>query len=100
MAMYLLSADDEYHGEEHIGEKMGFFRRYQQGFERGFEKFRDGYRRALGIALHSPKLFAASFLAFCVFVRFARRRSRPRFLSEGRRRADSPAHARSHRSAH
>src|SRR3981189_777162 len=66
MAMYLLSSDDEYHGEEHIGEKMGFFRRYQQGFERSFEKFRDGYRRALGIALHSPKLFAASFLAFCV----------------------------------
>jgi len=23
---------DEYHSEDHIGEKMGFFRRYQQGF--------------------------------------------------------------------
>src|SRR5712664_365321 len=28
LAMYLLSSEDEYHGEEHVGEKMGFFRRY------------------------------------------------------------------------
>src|SRR2546427_3248151 len=67
LAMYLLSSEDEYHAEEHAGEKMGFFRRYQQGFERSFEKFREGYRRALGVALHSPKLFSACFLAFCVF---------------------------------
>jgi len=36
LAMYLLSSEDEYHAEEHVGEKMGFFRRYQQGFERKF----------------------------------------------------------------
>jgi len=65
LAMYLLSAEDEYQPDEHAGEKMGFFRRYQQGFERGFEKFREGYRRALGLALHSPRLFAACFLVFC-----------------------------------
>src|SRR6266568_4495351 len=65
LAMYLLSAEDEYHEEEHRGEKMGFFRRYQQGFERNFEKFREGYRGALRIALRSPKLFAACFLGFC-----------------------------------
>src|SRR4030088_1171143 len=65
MAMYLLSSDDEYHGEEHIGEKVGFFRRYQQGFERNFEKFRAGYRGALGAALRSPVLFSVCFLAFC-----------------------------------
>src|SRR2546430_15006622 len=65
--MYLLSTEDEYHADEPIGEKMGFFRRYQQGFERSFEKFREGYRKALGVALHSPKLFAVCFLAFCVF---------------------------------
>src|SRR5438093_8984836 len=58
LAMYLLSAEDEYRADEHVGEKMGFFRRYQQGFERSFEKFRSGYQRALGIALQSPKLFA------------------------------------------
>jgi CzcA family heavy metal efflux pump len=66
LAMYLLSSEDEYHADEHAGEKMGFFRRYQQGFERSFENFRSGYRRALRIALHSPMLFSASFLAFCV----------------------------------
>jgi len=67
LAMYLLSSEDEYRAEEHAGEEMGFFRRYQQGFERSFEKFREGYRGALRVALHSPKLFAACFLAFCVF---------------------------------
>src|SRR5712672_3363612 len=65
LAMYLLSSEDEYHPEEHLGEKMGFFRRYQQGFERNFEKFRAGYRGALGAALRSPVLFSICFLAFC-----------------------------------
>jgi CzcA family heavy metal efflux pump len=65
LAMYLLSSEDEYHAEEHIGEKMGFFRCYQQGFERNFEKFRAGYRGALGAALRSPVLFSVCFLAFC-----------------------------------
>src|SRR5437763_6974026 len=67
LAMYLLSSEDEYHAEDHVGEKQGILRRLQQGFERAFEKFREGYRRALGVALHSPKLFSACFLAFCVF---------------------------------
>src|SRR6267142_354678 len=67
LAMYLLSSEDEYQAENHIGEKMGFFRRYQQAFEKGFESFREGYRRALRTALHSPRLFAACFLAFCGF---------------------------------
>jgi CzcA family heavy metal efflux pump len=66
LAMYLLSSEDEYHPEEHIGEKMGFFRRYQQGFERSFEKFRTGYRGALGAALRSPGLFSGCFLLFCI----------------------------------
>ena len=66
LAMYLLSSEDEYHAEEHIGEKMGFFRRYQQGFERGFEKMREGYRDALGAALRSPGVFSICFLAFCI----------------------------------
>jgi multidrug efflux pump subunit AcrB len=65
LAMYLLSSEDEYHTDEHAGQKMGFFRRYQQGFERNFEKFREGYRGALGAALRSPVLFSACFLAFC-----------------------------------
>jgi CzcA family heavy metal efflux pump len=66
LAMYLLSADDEYHPELHKGETMGFFRRYQQKFERGFEYLRDRYRDALTTALENSKLFAGCFLAFCV----------------------------------
>ena len=66
MAMYLLSSEDEYHADEHAGERMGFFRRYQQGFERAFERFRSGYRHALTSALQHSRPFAVCFLAFCV----------------------------------
>ena len=66
MAMYLLSAEDEYQADLHQGEKMGLFRRYQQAFERSFERFRSAYRRALGSTLQHAWMFAACFLAFCV----------------------------------
>jgi multidrug efflux pump subunit AcrB len=66
MAMYLLSADDEYHAELHQGEKMGFFRRYQQAFEHTFERFRTGYRNALSAAMNHAVLFSVCFLIFCV----------------------------------
>ncbi len=66
LAMYLLSSEDEYRADQHMGEKMGFFRRYQQGFERAFERFRAGYRQALTTALRHAWLFAACFLTFCV----------------------------------
>src|SRR5260221_202871 len=66
LAMYLLSSDDEYHADEHTGEKQGFLRRCQQAFERGFENLREHYRHALNYALSTPKLFSAFFLAFCV----------------------------------
>jgi CzcA family heavy metal efflux pump len=66
MAMYLLSSEDEYKPEEHVGERQGFFRRYQQKFEHGFETFREGYRRGLMSVLDWPKLFGACFLIFCV----------------------------------
>ena len=66
LAMYLLSSEDEYRADEHVGERMGFLRRYQQGFEHTFERFRAGYRSALTGALGRPRLFAACFLAFCV----------------------------------
>jgi multidrug efflux pump subunit AcrB len=67
MAMYLLSAEDEYQAEEHLGEKQGVFRRYQQKFEHLFESLREHYRNALNYALDSPKLFSACFLGFCAF---------------------------------
>jgi CzcA family heavy metal efflux pump len=66
MAMYLLSTEDEYHADQHSGEKIGFFRRYQQSFERAFERFRSGYRRALSTALHHSVLFSALFVVFCL----------------------------------
>jgi CzcA family heavy metal efflux pump len=66
LAMYLLSAEDEYHAEEHAGERQGLFRRYQQKFERAFEALREHYRNALAAALDSPRLFSACFLGFCV----------------------------------
>src|ERR1700691_1664322 len=66
MAMYLWSSEDEYIPEEHRGEKQGFFRRYQQVFERNFERFREGYRHALGFALEKSVVFSACFLTFCV----------------------------------
>jgi multidrug efflux pump subunit AcrB len=66
LAMYLLSSEDEYIPEEHVGERQGFFRRYQQRFEHAFERFRSGYRRALGRVLEGSTLFAACFLIFCV----------------------------------
>ncbi len=66
MAMYLLSADDEYHSELHQGEKMGFFRRYQQGFEHAFERFRTGYRNALTSTMQNAVLFSVCFLIFCI----------------------------------
>jgi multidrug efflux pump subunit AcrB len=66
MAMYLLSSADEYNPEEHVGQKQGFFRRYQQRFEHNFERFRAGYRHGLEFALDRPVLFGACFLSFCV----------------------------------
>src|SRR3984893_10857283 len=66
MAMYLLSAEDEYQADLHAGEKMGFFRRYQQAFEHSFERLRGGYRRALTSALDHAWSFSTLFLTFCL----------------------------------
>ena len=65
LAMYLLSTEDEYHAEEHVGEKQGILRRYQQAFERAFEGFRESYRHALDSTLRHPARFGAGFLVFC-----------------------------------
>ncbi|HUI74860.1 MAG TPA: efflux RND transporter permease subunit [Candidatus Acidoferrum sp.] len=65
MAMYLLSSEGEEHAEAHAGEKEGFFRRYQQSFDRAFGRFRDSYHSALESVLDHSKLFAVCFLAFC-----------------------------------
>src|SRR6202007_480050 len=64
MAMYLLSSEDEYQADLHAGEKMGFFRRYQQRFEHAFERLRSGYRTALTSTLEHAGLFSVCFLTF------------------------------------
>ena len=68
LAMYLLSAEDEYGSEEREGQgkRQGFFRRYQKSFERNFERFREGYRQALSVAMDRPRFFASCFLGFCL----------------------------------
>ena len=38
----------------------------QQGFERAFDRFRQGYHKLLGLILQHRLAFAALFLAFCV----------------------------------
>jgi len=81
LAMYLLSSEDEYHAEEHVGEKMGFFRRYQQGFERNFEKFRAATEEHwVRLCVHRCSSRYAFWLS--AVSRPARRSSRPRFLSK------------------
>src|SRR5205807_9484746 len=65
LAMYLLSAEDEYHAEDHVGERQGILRRLQQGFERGFERCRHGYRDSLARVPDHSRIFAACFLASC-----------------------------------
>ena len=72
MAMYLLGYDHEHTRPKKKGkpEKAkkgpGFFKRFQERFERGFTKFRDGYASLLDSALHHRILFGALFLGFCV----------------------------------
>jgi CzcA family heavy metal efflux pump len=54
-------------GHEHraAGPKT-IFGRFQRGFERRFETFRNGYYQLLETTLAHPKVFATCFLAFCV----------------------------------
>jgi CzcA family heavy metal efflux pump len=62
MVMYLLRG----HEHEMHEEKRSFFGRFQQGFERLFEKGRNEYKAILESALEHRSLFVFSFLGFCV----------------------------------
>ncbi len=54
-------------GHEHRAEQpKTIFGRYQRGFERGFDKFRNGYFQLLETTLEHRKIFAVCFLAFCI----------------------------------
>jgi multidrug efflux pump subunit AcrB len=69
MAMYLLRphVPNSHGGGGHDDHApCGPFGRFQQGFERRFSAFRDGYSGVLGFALGSGRVFVASFLAFAI----------------------------------
>ena len=54
-------------GHEHraAGPKT-IFGRFQRGFERSFDRFRNGYYQLLETTLEHSKVFAVCFLAFCM----------------------------------
>ena len=65
LLMYLLRGHEH---EEH-GEPRGLFaplQRFQQRFERGFERVRESYHGTLASCLHHRRAFITGFLAFCV----------------------------------
>ena len=54
-------------GHEHrVAEPKSFLGKSQRGFERWFERFRDGYRQLLETTLEHRGLFAIGFVVFCV----------------------------------
>jgi len=61
------NADHTKHADTaHVRPWLRPFVLLQQSFERTFDKFREGYRRLLGVILGRRLLFAALFLGFCV----------------------------------
>jgi multidrug efflux pump subunit AcrB len=75
LANYLLRAHQGGHGDpEHGGHapkarSRNPLTRFQQGFEKVFERVRDRYRSLLSLALGRPKTFIAGFLV-CVLLSF------------------------------
>jgi multidrug efflux pump subunit AcrB len=65
MAMYLLKPHQHEHGAA-LPPTRNPLVMFQRGFERGFERFRAGYRDLLVLALHHRPTFVVAFLAFVV----------------------------------
>jgi multidrug efflux pump subunit AcrB len=69
LVMWFYRNVNHYSGHDEAGATTAWLRplaALQTGFERGFERFREGYRMLLGAVLHHRLPFAAGFLAFCV----------------------------------
>jgi CzcA family heavy metal efflux pump len=66
MARFLLEshAGDEMHGGERASRNP--FVKMQAQFERGFERFQDGYRNVLAGAIRHRKIFIACFFPACI----------------------------------
>ena len=70
MAHYLMRGHHSGHDPSAPhGRSRNPLKRFQQGFEREFSRFRDNYRALLLLALGRPKTFIAGFLA-CVVLSF------------------------------
>src|SRR5215472_10323815 len=66
LVMYLLRGH-EHEDKFRIGSGITApLKRFQIGFERRFERLREGYHRTLHSAMEHRKLFVSAFLAFCV----------------------------------
>jgi CzcA family heavy metal efflux pump len=68
MAMYLLKPHDKDHDHYRANSRNPFVR-FQQGFEKRFERFRAGYGGLLQKALDARKIFAIGFIV-CVLLSF------------------------------
>src|SRR5580698_5599706 len=64
MALYLLKGDK--HGAEHKNGKSGMLTRFQQGFERRFDRLRLSYQLFLTTAVHRRAIFIPVFLLVCL----------------------------------
>ncbi len=65
MALFLLKGHPAgEHGSD--PQAAGFLARYQERFERLFDRFRASYRRSLTAVLDHSKFFAVAFLVFCL----------------------------------
>lgn len=68
LARYLLAHQAQHHapGTEGAPSNPGFFGRFQQGFERRFESFRQAYLGLLGLALSRKYHFSLGFLGVVI----------------------------------
>ena len=64
MAMYLLRGHEEEQELGHQRPSRNPLTRFQQAFERGFERVRSGYMAGLELCVARPKTFIAIFFAF------------------------------------
>jgi multidrug efflux pump subunit AcrB len=64
LAMYLLRSAAQHSAD--AGKPPGPFMRFQQGFERGFERFRTFYRGRLEWGLARPRALTLGFLGVCL----------------------------------
>jgi len=66
MARYILQERTEEQRQEQMASSRNPFVHMQAGFEKGFERFRDGYHRMLAACIQHRKLFVVGFFGVCL----------------------------------